>query len=160
MCCGCTVKGMFVRWQGRDTRTLGKRIRPGGDRQHYTGRDYLEFEPCQNKDYFMTTQVNNYRALPPGDALVHRRFPRRHREGVAGEAALSTTTTCWLGGAQVPPTIPTQVLASSQEPFLPHNSWRYSNHGEAKCYPPYDRGQATKRYPTWLVEGRVGEMKA
>ena len=51
----------------------------------------------------------------------------------------STTTTDWH--KDTPPDAQTRldVLAASQEPFLPHNSWKYSFKGPHAVYPPYDR---------------------
>ena len=145
--------------KGRDTRYLGKRLTAGDHRQHYTDKEYLKHNACDNKIYH-TSYVDNFQGVPTLEPPKHRRFPKVHKEGVAGDAKLSTTTTSWHRSPEVPYKTPTHVLAVSQEPFLKHNSWKYSNHGLSKCYPPYDRVNKEKPYPTWLIQGELDELKA
>lgn len=133
---------------------MGKRILPGRDRQHFTHSDYLEHEGVwKPRDQFLTTSVDYYRGIAPDEPTKHRRFPRAHESGTCRNTNLSTGSHNWLHSPEVPYKLPTQMLASSQEPFLKPNKWKYSNHSTPKCYPHYDKVKKSDPYPSWIVHG-------
>lgn len=136
---------------GQTDRTLGKRNTAPPERQHYTNKDYLKHRGRTAVDFSYLTEYDKfYKGEPTETPPTRRRFPREHAEGTSGLAKLNTSTTDWF--QQEPQTkfrTPLQVLAVSQEPFLPANRWKYSYHGLSKCYPPYDRAENKYLYPSW-----------
>ncbi|XP_033113413.1 testis-expressed protein 36-like [Anneissia japonica] len=102
---------------------LGKKLWQGEKRQH-NSRDLITWENgnLQYSTYYRDT----YKGTPCKEPLTQRRFPRIHTEPKQGTIKLETTTTDWYQPPKVPYETPTQILASSQEPFLEHNPWRYS----------------------------------
>jgi len=139
---------------GSSTRTLGKRLTAPPERQHHTDKDYIKHNSRHpiNFDY-NTIYGLEYEGNQSTKRPSHRRFPKIHKEGSDGLAKLNTTTTDWFKEPDVPHKTPLHVLAVSQEPFLPHNAWKYSNHGLAKCYPPYDRVNPKEPFAMWTVGG-------
>lgn len=139
--------------QGRSTRTLGKNLVTSEQRQHYTDKHFLKHQGRVVVDHdYNTIHTTDFRGRPTETPPVHRRFPTIHKDGVPGPALLSTTTTRWQDDTK-PETryrTPLHVLAVTQDPLLPANQWKYSNHGLAKCYPQYDHLK-TKRnlYTEW-----------
>ena len=107
---------------------------------------------------YSPTAATDYRGLPTAEPPVHRRFTRNHSEGQTGLAKLTTDTTLWrddsLNSKEPEYRTPLHVLAISQEPFLPANAWKYSNHGLAKCYPSYNHINRTAKdsYETWHLD--------
>jgi len=123
---------------GRDTRTLGRRLQPVDSRLHHTDSGYLHHRAMVQppvQDYTSIT-ATCFRPPTQTDAPVRRRFQRSYTNT---DNFPSTTTTDWH--KDTPPDAQTRldVLAASQEPFLPHNSWKYSFKGPHAVYPPYDR---------------------
>ncbi|XP_019625929.1 PREDICTED: testis-expressed sequence 36 protein-like [Branchiostoma belcheri] len=74
-----------------------------------------------------TDNLSSYAVSFRGDrdteSPTRRRFPRTYSEPRQGGIKLDTTTTDWSNESH---RTPLQVMASAQEPFLPHNPWRYS----------------------------------
>ncbi|XP_002740580.1 testis-expressed protein 36-like [Saccoglossus kowalevskii] len=102
---------------------LGKKLLPPEERQHYS-KQLISWD---KKDFFSDTNYyNSYQTRHCKNPPTRRRFPRIHSEGKAGSTKLDTTTTEWFKPPEVPHETKTQVLASSQEPFLKHNPWKYS----------------------------------
>ncbi|XP_035826195.1 testis-expressed protein 36 [Aplysia californica] len=123
---------------GRDTRSLGRRLHPVDHRLHHTDHSYLHHRGRNPTtcDYNPVT-ATSYQNPGPAEPITRRRFPRVYRNA---ESAMDTTTTDWSNATYH---TPLHVLAASQEPFLAHNRWKYSYKGPHKVYPPYDR----KKYP-------------
>jgi hypothetical protein len=72
---------------------------------------------------------------------------------------LGTSTTDWF--EPTPYVTPIEVMSETQEPFLEHNSWKYSNHGLARCYPPYDYNPKKNKPPApWNLNGFRKAAKA
>ena len=86
-----------------------------------------------NHDYH-TIYRKDFEGLPTDEQPNCRRYPRNHREGSPGVAKLSTHTISHFSDNPLYET-DLQVLATSQQPFLKHNSWKYSYYGLPKCYP-------------------------
>ncbi|CAH1783400.1 unnamed protein product [Owenia fusiformis] len=139
---------------GQDTRTLGKNLTKPSDRHHFTNKDYLKHDGRTTVNY---SYDSNYAVSYQGDQNtkkpVHRRFPRIHPQGEPGPKKLDTTITDIYQPPAVPYNTSLQVLASSQEPFLKHNPWKFSYHGSPKCYPPFDKVDRQNPYPVWMVQG-------
>lgn len=136
---------------GKESRFLGRRLTAPIQRQHFTSKEYLKHfgRHIINHDYHSIYRVD-FDGNQSTEGPAHRRFPRAHKEGNDGLATLNTTTTKWFREPDVPYQTPLQVLASSQEPFLKANRWKYSNHGLTKCYPPYDKQVDLKNpFPIW-----------
>ena len=140
--------------KGQDTRYLGKRLTAPTFRQHHTEKDMFKHygRVVSDFDYNSIYSVN-YEGNQSTQNPTRRRFPKIHKQGLPSLAKLDTTTTDWFKEPDVPHTTPLQVLATSQEPFLGPNKWKYSNHGLSKCYPPYDKVDKDKPYPIWMVQG-------
>ncbi|XP_071948995.1 testis-expressed protein 36-like [Antedon mediterranea] len=103
---------------------LGKKLWQGEKRQH-NSRDLITWETGHNLHY-STYYHDTYKGTPTNKPPTHRRFPRVHSEPKQGSIKLDTTTTDRYQSPDVPHKTPTQILASSQEPFIKHNPWRYS----------------------------------
>jgi hypothetical protein len=126
-------------FQGRDTRYLGKLNKDPYLRQHFTGSEYLGHEgETGNPFNFRTMYRTSYFGDQNTQLPTLRRFPKTHSEGTEGTIKLETATTDWFKEPDVPHKTPLQVLATSQEPHLKHNKWKYSNHGLPCIYPPYN----------------------
>ncbi|XP_060065011.1 uncharacterized protein LOC132545350 [Ylistrum balloti] len=125
---------------GRDDRTQGRKIILPDLRLHHTETCFLKHfgRSAVDRD-LQTTYGNSFTGTPTEKPPVHRRFPKQYRTPKSGPIKLNTTTPHWFTEPDVPHKTPTQVLAVSQEPFLKHNAWKYSNHGLRKIYPPYNR---------------------
>ena len=125
---------------GRSERTLGKRIMMPDLRLHHTNNVYLKHNDRKPVNFDLNTSYGlTYQGKPTGEPPVHRRFPKKYKSPNSGPAKLETKTTDWHQPPEVPYKTGTQVLATSQEPFLKHNAWKYSYHGMRQIYPPYDR---------------------
>jgi len=140
---------------GDMSRSLGKRSTASPLRQHGTDKDYLKHRGrvIVNHEY-NTIYDSDFQGQATAEPPTRRRFPRQHKEGAPGLAKLTTSTTRWSEEASPELKTSTQVLAVSQEPFLPANHWKYSYHTNAphalnKCYPPYDRPENKDLYPSW-----------
>jgi len=125
---------------GRDTRTLGRRLQPVDTRLHHTDTGYLHHRsrtvnPAQGQDYSSIT-ATCFTAPAPTEAPARRRFQRSYTNT---DNFSRTTTTDWHKDTPADAQTRLGVLAASQEPFLPHNSWQYSYKGPHAVYPPYDR---------------------
>ncbi|XP_077992268.1 testis-expressed protein 36-like [Glandiceps talaboti] len=102
---------------------LGKRLLPPTERQHFS-KDLVSWE---KKDFYgKTNYKGEYQQRHCKNPPTRRRFPQIHEEGKPGPKKLDTTTSDWYRAPEVPHETSTQVLASSQEPFLKHNPWKYS----------------------------------
>jgi len=137
---------------GRTDRCLGKRNTAPPDRQHYTNKDYLKHRGRTSVDFMYHTVYDaDYEGKNTESPPTRRRFPRIHDEGQSGLAKLNTSTTDWYNNNKEGASFrtPLQVLAVSQEPFLPQNKWKYSYHGKPDVYPPYDRTENKYLYPSW-----------
>lgn len=125
---------------GRDDRTQGRKIVLPDLRLHHTEDYFLKHfgRSAVDRDLhttYGTSYIGNGTEQPP----VYRRFPKQYKSPQNGPLVLDTSTTHWFQHPEVPHKTPTHVLAVSQEPFLKHNAWKYSNHGLRKIYPPYER---------------------
>ncbi|KAK2154236.1 hypothetical protein LSH36_274g06080 [Paralvinella palmiformis] len=137
---------------GHSTRTLGKHIRCPDDRQHWTDKDFLKHDGHLTTDQLYRSQyISQYRGEPTDEPPSKRRFPKIHPDPEPDLVKLDTDTTDWFGDPDVPHKTPTQVLASTQEPFLGTNKWKYSYHGLSRCYPSYSLN--TKRHRDLLLPG-------
>lgn len=102
---------------------LGKRLVPPEERQHRS-EDLVAW---QKKDFYGTTNYNySYQLRHCRSPPKRRRFPTIHQESKPGLIELDTTTNKWFTAPDVPYETRTHVLATSQEPFLQHNPWKYS----------------------------------
>ena len=103
-------------------------------RQHHTDKEFLKHfgRHFVNHDYH-TLYRKDFEGLPNSQRLSTRRYPRNHKKGSPGTVELSTQTT--LHSDDESYTTDLQVLATSQQPFLKHNKWKYSYHGSPNCYP-------------------------
>ncbi|XP_070539666.1 testis-expressed protein 36-like [Ptychodera flava] len=102
---------------------LGKRLMPPHERQHFS-KDLVSWE---KRDFYGNTiHATSYQQRHCKNPPTRRRFPKIHPEGKPGHVKIDTTTTEWFRSPEVPYRTPTQTLASSQEPFLKHNPWKYS----------------------------------
>lgn len=127
-------KGIYF-GDGKNTRTLGKRLTSPRSRQHSSGSDFLTHYGREviNFDY-NPTYSSNFAGVRSADPIVkHRRFPTSYKPA---EDAVKPTDADnpLLCGAQNH-TVPLAVLAVTQEPFLPSNKFKYSYNGMSKCYP-------------------------
>lgn len=120
---------------GGKNRSLGRRLHPIDHRLHHTDTGFLHHRSRNPilHDYNPIT-ATSYREPGQTEAPTKRRFPKIYKSPEIDE--LSTQTTTWRA---TPFKTPMHVLAISQEPFLKHNSWKYSHHGQARVYPPYNR---------------------
>jgi len=138
---------------GVDTRVLGKRNKAPTARQHHTGHDYLKHNSRAPFDFdYNTVYDSDFLGKLTAEPPTRRRFPREHAEGVSSlvePVKLSTVTTGWSENVNAEKETPLQVLAVSQEPFLPANKWKYSYHGRSKCYPHYENKPIINPYPNW-----------
>ncbi|GFN82404.1 testis-expressed sequence 36 protein-like [Plakobranchus ocellatus] len=121
---------------GRDTRYLGRRLHSMEGRLHHTGVDYLHHHSRAPtlRDYNPIT-ATSYSTPGPVEPITRRRFPRTYKPSEMNKED-NLKLTSW---ATSPYRTSMHVLAVSQEPYLNHNSWKYSFHGHNKVYPPYDR---------------------
>ncbi|XP_064631019.1 testis-expressed protein 36-like isoform X2 [Lineus longissimus] len=123
---------------GKDSRFLGKMNKDPYHRQHFTGSAYLSHEGEEGNPYNFKTM---YRASYFGDQETERptlrRFPKVYSAGTEGTKKLDTSTTDWYNEPDVPHKTSLQVLASTQEPHLKRNRWKYSNHGLPRICPSY-----------------------
>lgn len=97
---------------------LGKKFLPERS-QHYSN-NMITWN--MNNDH-----RSNYTASYRGrtaDGAEYRRYPKAHADGKPGTAPLSTSTTQWFHNGVY--STPLHVMASTQEPLLPANSWIYS----------------------------------
>ncbi|XP_032222034.2 testis-expressed protein 36 [Nematostella vectensis] len=99
---------------------LGKKKTPEKS-QHYSNNMITWSMNNNNQSNYMTS----FRGQS-ADGATSRRFPRIHPEPKPGTAPLQTSTTNWFMPPQVPYRTPLNVLAITQEPLLPSNSWTYS----------------------------------
>lgn len=154
----CRNNHAHILFQGHASRHLGKRLHSSDQRLHHTNNQYLKHHGRQVTNFDYRTQYDStYQGEKIKSPPAYRRFPRIHADGDVAQSKLDTTTTAWYEEPDVPFKTPLQMLASSQEPFLPHNAWRYSNHGLSRCYPPYDHLKKTKTFASWLIHGPVKE---
>ncbi|XP_074642730.1 testis-expressed protein 36-like isoform X2 [Tubulanus polymorphus] len=130
---------------GKDTRFYGKTVM-APERQHKSDKEFLLHS---GRHIYAYDYRSSYRSNFLGDKCeeppVYRRFPQHHKEGESGIASLATQTTSAFDADDTHRT-PLQVLASSQEPFLKTNKWKYSYHGLPRIYPSYD----LKNHPNHL----------
>lgn len=125
---------------GRSDRTLGRRLILPDLRLHHTDNVFLKHNDRNPVNFDLNTSYGlTYQGKPTDQPPAHRRFPKRYKPPSSGPAKLETKTTDWHQPPDVPFKTATQVLATSQEPFLRHNPWKYSYHGMRHIYPPYDR---------------------
>lgn len=109
-------------------------------RLHHTDNVYLKHNDRKPINFDLNTSYGKaFTGQSTTQPPVHRRFPKRYKPPSTGPAKLDTRTTDWYKPPEVPFRTPTQVLATSQEPFLKHNPWQYSYHGMKQIYPQYDR---------------------
>jgi hypothetical protein len=128
------------------------------DRLHHTEKDYLKHYGRMVVNYnYKTEYYDRYDGEDTKEAPTRRRFPKIHKEGDPNIEKLDTTTTDWFTSPTVPHKTPTHVLAVSQEPFLPSNSWKYSYHGKSQCYPSYD--VKPNKYHSWLLPSLAKNTK-
>ena len=131
------MSGFF---QGRSDRNLGRKNQLPDLRIHYTDEEFLKHFGRNPVDRDLnSTYGTSYKGEPTVKPPTYRRFPKNYGQPTSGQIPLQTTTADWFKHPDVPHATPTHVLAVSQEPFLKHNKWKYSNHGLRKIYPPYDR---------------------
>ncbi|XP_013383165.1 testis-expressed protein 36 [Lingula anatina] len=124
---------------GNESRFLGKRLKRTDQRQHYTGKDFVKhYGRITIASDFNSTYGTSFLGEPTEKPPSYRRFPKLHTNSHPGPVNLSTTSRSWIKQEELPFKTPTQVLASSQEPFLKHNCWKYSYNGISKVYPPFD----------------------
>ncbi|XP_061171785.1 testis-expressed protein 36-like [Saccostrea echinata] len=125
---------------GKDERTLGRKITLPELRLHHTEKTFLKHHSRNPVDADLNTNYRvSYLGQPTENPPAHRRFARKYRAPETGSIKLQTSTTDWHKSPDVPYRTPTHVLAVSQEPFPKHNPWKYSNHGMRDIYPPYER---------------------
>ncbi|KAJ8317046.1 hypothetical protein KUTeg_004950 [Tegillarca granosa] len=121
-------------------RSLGRKIILPDLRLHHTEKEFLKHHGKTVVDRDLhTTYGTSFTGNQTTSAPVYRRFAKVYKQPSGGAVKLDTTTTDQFKSPDVPYRTPTHVLAISQEPFLKHNAWKYSNHGLRKIYPPYDR---------------------
>lgn len=139
---------------GRNTRTLGRRLHPVDDRLHHTELGYLhhkarvnpsvqespklktvpELDDIFDDDYNSITQLSYRPSGQAGDATTRRRFPRLY---TSTTKSMDTSTTAWKSDSF---STPFSVLAATQ----PRSNTR-GNYYEGpflypnRVYPPYDR---------------------
>ncbi len=141
---------MLFPFQGQDSRNLGKQLTKYEFRQHNTSADYLHHRvPSGDHSRNSTVYQSDYAGTGRDDSRYKRRFPKMCPSPRSGLAKLTTSTTSAFKKPDVPYHTPTQVLATSQEPFLPPNKWKYSYHGLSKCYPAYNIPASGKAYQSW-----------
>ncbi|KAK3751349.1 hypothetical protein QZH41_009298 [Actinostola sp. cb2023] len=99
---------------------LGKRTLPERS-QHYSNN--MITWNMQNDHH--SNYMVSYRGSTAYPAKF-RRYPKDHQEGKPGTAPLSTTTTKWCNHRDATHRTPLHVMATTQEPLLPPNSWVYS----------------------------------
>lgn len=140
--------------QGQDTRLLGKGLSAPAIKQHKTEKDMLKHFGRFVCHYdYRTVYDTSYEGCQYTERPTKRRFPRCHQNSPQ-RLAKRTTTTEWFDRSEPAAATPMQVLANTQEPFLGHNSWKYSNHGRSKCYPPYEYDiHKGKPFSPWVVQG-------
>lgn len=125
--------------QGRDTRYLGRRLRSPKSRSHHTDNTFLKHYGRLPIDFsYNTVQSDSYQGDSITDPPEMRRFPKICQEPQEGRIKLDTTTSDWFKCPDIPHKTPLHVLAVSQEPYLQHNAWKYSQNGPKTVYPPYD----------------------
>lgn len=125
---------------GRYDRTLGRKLILPDLRLHHTDNVYLKHNDRVPVNFDLNTSYAvTYQGKPTGEPPVHRRFPKRYKPPSTGPAKLETKTTDWHRSPEVPYKTAMQVMATSQEPFAKHNSWKYSYNGMRRIYPQYDR---------------------
>lgn len=125
---------------GRTDRTLGKKLILPDMRLHHTDNVFLKHNDRKPVEFDLHTSYGKaFTGQPTVHPPVHRRFPKRYKPPSTGSVKIDTRTTDWYKAPEVPFRTPTQVLATSQEPFLKHNPWQYSYHGMRQIYPHYDR---------------------
>ncbi|XP_067657214.1 uncharacterized protein [Haliotis asinina] len=125
---------------GRETRLLGRRLVNIDHRLHETNNSFLSHQtmhPIQVDQNSLYTA--SFLGKPTNEPPVHRRFPKAYKEPQEGKIKLETSTPCWFKAPEVPYRTPLHDLAVTQEPFLEHNPWRYSNNALKRVYPPYER---------------------
>lgn len=119
---------------------MGRKIILPDLRLHHTEKEFLKHHGKTVIDRDLhTTYGTSFIGDQRTSAPVYRRFAKVYKQPSSGGVKLDTTTTDQFKSPDVPYRTPTHVLAISQEPFLKHNAWKYSNHGLRKIYPPYDR---------------------
>ena len=148
--------------QGHGTRTLGKRLLLGNQTLHYTDKNHLKHYGREVINYdYNSSYALTYKGPPSTEYPELRRFPRVHSQqtngtGDGGGGKVSgtpTSTTNWFT-SETPFNTHLKVLATSQQPFLKHNNWKYSNHKMQRCYPPYNTQIPTdgpKTLQTWML---------
>ncbi|XP_071090209.1 uncharacterized protein [Haliotis cracherodii] len=125
---------------GRETRLLGRRLLSRDQPLHQTTSDFLSHQtmlPIQVDQNSLYTA--SFLGHPTREPPVHRRFPKAYKEPREGTITLDTSTPSWFKTPEVPYRTPLHVLAVTQEPFVEHNPWKYSNNALKRVYPPYDR---------------------
>ena len=135
-------KSLFISLQGRSDRFLGRMLINSDDRLHHTQKTYLRHNCLIPTDYdYDSTYGKSYIGVPTEHPPRYRRFPKTYKfkKPEVQPEKLDTSTTDWYQPPDVPHRTPMQVMASSQEPFLTHNAWKYSYNRLRKVYPPYDR---------------------
>ena len=121
--------------QGNASRSLGRRAFSSIDRQHFTPKEYLHHDsimPIPN-EYF-SIYGKDYKGRPTSEPPTKRRFPQTFKEPVEGIIEISTSTPLWQPNSGEK-RVPIKVLATSQQPYLKSNFWKYSYNAIPKCYP-------------------------
>ncbi|XP_062510874.1 uncharacterized protein LOC134186825 [Corticium candelabrum] len=98
-----------------------------GHKSHHASEDLISWQQPDNNSPLQTSYQASYSTSPnttPHDQPTRRRFPKCHASGNP-DATTATSTTTWFDNDKKHRT-PNQVLVSSQEPYLPHNPWKYS----------------------------------
>lgn len=125
---------------GNNTRQLGRNLIDPHLRLHNTNKDFLRHYGREVTDCdYHSTYNRSYLGRDTQEPPRYRRFPKSLPPAEPGRVPVATTTTAWLPSSDPKYKTDTQVLAVSQEPFLKHNSWKYSYHSKRNVYPPYER---------------------
>ncbi|KAK3590265.1 hypothetical protein CHS0354_041343 [Potamilus streckersoni] len=124
---------------GKDSRQLGRRNINADMRIHHTEKDFFKHNGIEVTEYdYRTTYGNSFIGDPTPNPPTFRRFRKSLPPPKTARFPNDTTVTDWFQPPIVPFRTPTHVLAISQEPFLKHNAWKYSNHSLKNVYPPYE----------------------
>ncbi|XP_059174305.1 testis-expressed protein 36-like [Physella acuta] len=118
---------------GRDTRFLGRRLTAASARLHHTNTNFLYHKDGRPLPPYNSVTAISYQHPVGAEPTTRRRFPKSYANSKGREP--STDLTSW---ASPPLQTPLHVMAVTQEPFLRHNRWKYSFHGDPKVYPPYN----------------------
>jgi hypothetical protein len=92
-------------------------------KNHHVSEDSIKWTHSETppQTSYQISFITNH--SPPWNTPMYRRFPKLHLR--SNSTGLLTSTTTWFKEDK-PFRTPTQLLASSQEPHLPHNPWKYS----------------------------------